>query len=671
MFEILEFNKENLALALSNEWSSPEWIIREKFHYIFLYEHLSKGKDSPRARTILIENQHISHSYQSDYVSFYALGFQEYSRFCKRIHFFSSRFSDLSELSISTGNQSKIWKSYLGFVTIKPIPRAKLGTVLLKPYPYSEKNPRHFCAIRDYEISVLNQKITIRSLPFQEQDSMVSACATTALWSAIHMLHRLFQVSLLTPSEINSIAKFNQFNFNGSLPGLGLDLAQICSVIAHLGLAPELRTFESRGQEGVTNSFIRNYIYAHLKLGVPVLMGLKLENLGQHLVTIVGFKETLATEWPIQSDLIIYAQDICEFYAHDDQVGPFSRVYFLQDEKNIETSRWKKNGKQQDKHKGFVTSIIVPIPKEIRINYEDIYEQIEFFEHVFYELIEHDQRFVWDIYLTKTSEYKQNVSINRPYTQAQQSQIYNTFLPTYIWVVRGTAADFPALEFIFDASAIKTASNYCLKVIFFDAFLEQLLFDILTPMKDSRDSILDAALRNLYLEDLRETANTWHAIQQLHKIIRAEQEKAIIEEAESIAEEINSIMILESTQASTSDPNAEYGKKFEHEFETNRLNQDLDPQLDEDLGTRLANDQLKKTWRMLIAADKAKELIVELIDYYCNGKFDGSEQCEAIQLLSARYQRVQKNNIEGVLSKDEFYQELNKINKALWDFIGD
>jgi hypothetical protein len=514
-FKIIPFSKESLAKSLSNRWTTKKYILKNKYHLEFLFEHLSCNEtEGWEVKTILIEKKYISSSYQSDYLTHYSSGFKIYSKFCKRIHFFSKSFTSLDEILIK---EPGIWDSYKGYVTVKPLPKAPIGPVLLMSYPYTIKNPRIFCAIKPYVIEVLGKKIVIFSIPFQEQDEIVSSCATVALWSAIHMLNGLFQTGLLTLNDINAIANSN---FHNSVSqSNGLDLEQICRVIRYLGFSVELRIIDSKNDSEIGASFVKQNIYAYLRMGLPVMVGIQLDDLGQHLITMVGYKkyigeDSIANE---TSSPILYADQLSEYYAHDDQTGPFSRINFQNNEGTIATSRWK-DFQMEDKYLGQVKSIIVPIPKNIRITFEDIYFQISSFEATFYPLIDSPNKFIWDIYLSKSEDYKafdfSQSSINEfigrenevdaPYSKEQAVEILETFFPSYIWVARAVTSGIPSFELIFDATALPSSNQYCFKILFFDEFLKNLVFNIIFSDKSENSkqgpyylTVLDSFLATL------------------------------------------------------------------------------------------------------------------------------------------------------------------------------
>ena len=80
--------------------------------------------------------------------------------------------------------------SYLGFSVIRPLPGSPVGRTVLPTFgPTTQLGlRREFASIREYAVHLGGFELKVSGLPFQQQDQGVSACATTALWSSIHVI---------------------------------------------------------------------------------------------------------------------------------------------------------------------------------------------------------------------------------------------------------------------------------------------------------------------------------------------------------------------------------------------------------------------------------------------------------------------------------------------------
>ena len=197
-----------------------------KLHKIYFEGYL----ESVRAglKTVIIEEVYVDRDFLEDYSAYYARCFQDYGRFCARFHFFSLTFDEQSFFSLLEGNESAISvedlkKNYLGFVVIKPLPDAIIGRTCLAVYEDDGKR-RNYPAIRDYPVNLCGINLSVKSLAYQEQDTVVAACATSALWSVFHSTGMLFQHEILSPVEITRRATEYVPIDNRAFPSSGLTL---------------------------------------------------------------------------------------------------------------------------------------------------------------------------------------------------------------------------------------------------------------------------------------------------------------------------------------------------------------------------------------------------------------------------------------------------------------
>lgn len=73
-------------------------------------------------------------------------------------------------------------------MVVKPLPKTFIGRTCLRVYPKINSDTHKKCLSRDYSIDLFGIKLTVRSIAFQEQDKVISACATTSIWSALHAI---------------------------------------------------------------------------------------------------------------------------------------------------------------------------------------------------------------------------------------------------------------------------------------------------------------------------------------------------------------------------------------------------------------------------------------------------------------------------------------------------
>lgn len=143
--------------------------LQYKQHFKYFEEYFQAIK----AETILTEFFYVSKDYLEDYSAYYVRCFTDYGRSCIRLHFFSHSFdrTDFEDLLSSGNNKAtqQLRNSYLGFLTIKPLPKTFIGKTCLKVYS-TNGGKRNFKAIREYKSNLCGIELNVETLAFQEQD---------------------------------------------------------------------------------------------------------------------------------------------------------------------------------------------------------------------------------------------------------------------------------------------------------------------------------------------------------------------------------------------------------------------------------------------------------------------------------------------------------------------
>jgi hypothetical protein len=526
-----------------NPSGKPASIPRQKqqSHLRYLAYFLTEDEYKDPVRTIVVEKEYLSMTFLTDYKNFYATSISSYGRLCSRIHFFShafdarklSRFLNQSNQLEKADEQFPLVESYLGCVTIRPLPRHIVGTTFLKPYPSREEDPeftRYFPATRPYQLDLLGVPLTVDTLAFISQDKAVGACASFALWMAFHKTYKFFKTKLPTPSEITRQGGASSTVQYRAFPSRGLDDRQVGNVIEGLGLEPQFRAFGGEKTDKLnyklflseqTDKFlfgkkVRNrlffgkrirsrklsseplttgtpkgevldvdlvkaHIYAYSRLGVPVLLGLEFAA-GEHLIVMSGYRELKAPEKDrdyfkdmLGKRLLLKSRRIDCLYCHDDNLGPFSRLFFVESKTTLTTpfygslvTGWPSEATEESdddvwdpvlpntmRKRAELKSICIPIEEGIRMDFEDVYTNATNVNSLFselYDLLSPNSKSgkgdigllpqvweqEWDIYLTMSKEYKKAVlTSDASIYRDRKTTILSKVLPRYVWVAQG------------------------------------------------------------------------------------------------------------------------------------------------------------------------------------------------------------------------------------------
>lgn len=211
----------------------------------------------------------------------------------------------------------------------------------------------------------------------------------------------------------------------------------------------------------------KGLIYAYARLGLPVLLFILLdeqETLG-HLITITGYRLAALSQLP--TDTISLTSDALDrLYAHDDQMGPFARYSFTEDGRLLTpwpVADWETTERWHECRVASLYSIFVPLTADIRITYEQVFQQTALFEQLFTDTIQERADVVWDIYLDYSNHYKDELRRQRPVANEPLRRVLVSALPRYVWVARATLQKAFLLDLVFDATDLHTGF-YCLLV---------------------------------------------------------------------------------------------------------------------------------------------------------------------------------------------------------------
>jgi hypothetical protein len=531
-FNVHPYSPGQLADVLSNAWVNVT-ATRRKRHFHYFKEYLGPASvGGLGAQTIVTEEPYLSQSFLDDHADYYARGFRDYSRRCRRLHFFRLSFTrdELIAALADPAVGSEIWEAYLGYIVVKPLPARQIGATLLLPYPSTLANRRHYPVGRHYEVNMLGKQLTLSTLIFQEQDNNVSACATTALWMAFHKTAVLFQTPLPSPYNITAATR-NLFNHHGrNFPSAGLDQSQIGEAIQSVGLVAELRNYRQAGEWGLASGSAENqrmadqlrgargFLYAYLRLGLPVLLFMLLDENPQqgHLVTITGYRLSGAPAAPSEK-LSLLADTMDRLYAHDDQMGPYSRYSFTDDGRLLTPwsadANWATAARWRTYRRASLYSLFVPLVAGIRITYEQVCLQVGSFELLLADAVQAEVDIVWDVYLAFGNTYKEELRQERPVTGAPLQAILTAALPKYVWVARATLGQALLVELVFDATDLHTGF-YCLLTNVFTPLRASLTTALQEPAfrrRLSRARGFDSRFLPLLLRDLEISAGRQRA----------------------------------------------------------------------------------------------------------------------------------------------------------------
>ncbi|MCX6832037.1 MAG: hypothetical protein NT028_07885 [candidate division Zixibacteria bacterium] len=409
--------------------------------------------------------------------------------------------------------------AYLGFVIARPLPDAVIGRTLLSHFEEEcDDNPtrrRLFPCARDYQPYIDGMNLPIESLAFQEQDTVLAACATTALWSAFHSLSPENSTPVPSPAEITRSAT-GSFSTGRAIPSSGLTIQEICQAIKTIGLEPEL--LEVRPETPLLSA-----LYAYVAGGIPAILVLRVGD-DFHAVTVAGFSldetEIFVNESNphAQNGYVVktFGLRIEKFYVHDDQAGPFSRL----EPSETDYSSTPQDERPELNHLKFTETydpdtglsvtyepyaVIFPVYHKLRVPLISVMEGIESFQEFLSILLETpplQDLFVWNIRVAKLNAYKKAILETDSLSSGQRGRALITSMPKYMWQCECYCGPLKLFEILIDATDMKRSFNFH-HLVFYSTEFEQVVSG---SLQDETVSQIIVATGNEHYRDFLEKA---------------------------------------------------------------------------------------------------------------------------------------------------------------------
>lgn len=466
---VFAYTKSAFAEEIARFVKRPLTSVRDKPHLVYLDGYLRHQG----VRTVVFEFRYTDRDFLEDFAAYYVRCFQPYGRICARAHFFRSEFSRKDFHSLVAKIPSRLsdinlQDAYLGFVVIRPLPENFIGRSCLTTY--EENRHRVFPCGRNFHANLFGIPLQVRgSMPFQEQDQVVAACATSALWSAFQTTGRVFQHYIPSPVEITRLAMEGQPADSRALPNRGLSSHMIAHAINKMGLDP----LNVNGTDAYT---LKAALSAYLKGGIPVILGIELfdqgigEIIGKHAVTVTGF--SLARKAPTRSSRArslpnLTAERIDKIYVHDDQVGPFARMEFSGRKKlrgkpfEALTTTWKSRKKGGAVY-AFPTLVMVPLYPKIRIT-DALIQDLALGLTKTMQAVLSDfrdlpsvNRLEWDIRLSTVNDFKESLRNASGVDAPTRLRVLSMAWPRFLWIADLIDNDEVAVSFVIDATDVES-----------------------------------------------------------------------------------------------------------------------------------------------------------------------------------------------------------------------
>jgi hypothetical protein len=426
--------------------------------------YLSFYLDKLACKTVLVESHYIDKDYLIDLSIYYSRSLSDYPNYCRRLHFFKEAFDQerwkalIQAANRGGSNETAdiLRRTYLGFTIQRPLERAPIGRTVLPPLADGASD---FGAVRSHEVHVAGIELAVRGLAFQQQDQGVSACATTALWSALNCVASKEGLPAMSPGQITQAASRYYLAGGRPLPSEGLNIQQICEATRAAELSPVLHSGTNLAQDVAQ-------LHGYVRSGFPAVLALQpyeptvappQEQGSKHAVCAAGLK--LGEVLPQHVEELSYRDGASEtkaLYVHDDRLGPYKVATLHQytwKEAKLRTSLVIKWVDGVEDEASILEAIIVPLPSKIRLTIPKMRQLAIPVANAFGQLFSEFPRTVtFSCRYMRATEYTTQAFMFDLSDEGIYQLNCKTALSRYVGLIEITAPQGPLLDILLDAT---------------------------------------------------------------------------------------------------------------------------------------------------------------------------------------------------------------------------
>lgn len=231
------------------------------------------GKFLEEVKTFIIEYPYIEGEWRELYSLHYSkTNYDKTTPFVYRIHLFDRSIENLEDIQDND-------LSYLGYVTIRPLPVSFISKIILKQYRkfYNLPENQHlYMTTVEYEVHIGSKSIKFEAFPFFSQDSVISVCAHADAIMVAEIMHKRHKMSKTSIEKF--ISKIPYSAKGREIPSSGLSFDHIASSLMENGCPVRIYTSKVYGWEEILK-----ILDGYIESGLPCILGFK-----GHVVVIAG-----------------------------------------------------------------------------------------------------------------------------------------------------------------------------------------------------------------------------------------------------------------------------------------------------------------------------------------------------------------------------------------------
>jgi hypothetical protein len=234
--------------------------------------------------TTIVQRRVFDPDFSAEYSVYYSQQFGNVPRTCTRLHFFHHPSTAGEDTLDFLDRVPK--DSYLGFLTLRPVPRAPVGATILAS---RVAEPHVVCSTDRFPVHIAGKHFEIDGTPFMQQDNAVAVCAQASIWMALRTLRRREGDRAHNPAQITDAATRYLISDRTRPNKGGLTTQQMAEAVRAAGYSPlsmRLGT-PSAPMSSAQLLYARQQLHPYIESDIPVLLALNTPA-GGHAIAAVG-----------------------------------------------------------------------------------------------------------------------------------------------------------------------------------------------------------------------------------------------------------------------------------------------------------------------------------------------------------------------------------------------
>jgi len=345
--------------------------------------------------------------YDGDYLSTYYIHYSQklspYEKVCCRLH-----ISFLDE--------------YYGYITLRPtVEGTKLGKTYIEPGVLLEEPA--YLALHDFKAHIGGNEMDIQCFPWKAQETDVSVCAHTAVWTVIRYYGNKFKN--YADTTIGNIVQRTKNNWGRKTPSLGLTPIQVSDLMKEYGFSP-LIIQNNKDNESMFIDEVMSYIESGLPMVgflYPIRHAISIIGHGDIDYNILDDEALVSQIRDPEIDVVSHGRLVKDVYVMDDNYFPYRRMPLDLPNENSDV---KYGG-------GELKYCVVPLYDRMQLVYNEVYSRFQVWMKE--RVLDWEKPCVCRIYITSSNSLKKEALKSCDMSEVLKDIILNLTLPKFVWCI--------------------------------------------------------------------------------------------------------------------------------------------------------------------------------------------------------------------------------------------